>query len=596
MANLVEASLFDAGVYQIETSDIVQGGPGGIDNRAPQSLTNRTRWLLDNKLALDGSQAMTGSLQVGDGAANRTVSVNGLGAGVGGGSSFISRAAGVLRIAVGNVSSVLGGTYDANGIVLAASDLVLGAGSAPGAVLSAANRHFGVGTVSPQARLHGEQSNPANGVLQVLQNSASSAQTGALVQVGQTGLGSWRYGLVPGIDAWAIYGYAGGAYTEFLKLDSVGRLGLGVSPLNRVHAKFNTATADGLRIENAQNNSYATLTQNGTTGFVASWANATVLEAVCAAGGNFILSAFATPFQIQTGNARTVRFTVNLTGEVGIGKVASGGVQLDVAGQVRSTMTGANFRALNATGNGGGSLGANAGSNGGVTLSGDAGHIDFSADGALRGRWNDTGLRIGAGDASQALDVAGQGRFTLANGIPLAVLSGAIGSYAGIAIGRTAITDFQLSIAAAVNNFVTGSAAGDAVIAVAAANKLLLASGSNFALSIDASQNVVVTKAGVTANLSDFTARSLAASGYQRLPGGLILQWGRTGSLGAGSNTIITLPIAFPAANRIVVVTAETLGGSAQAHDSVSVRTLTNFTLGNASNADSVFSWFALGH
>lgn len=561
MANLVETSSFDAGVYQIETSDIVQGGPGGIDNRGPQALANRTRWLLNNKLARDGSQSMTGSLVVGDGTANLATTVNGLGAGVGGGSSFLSRAGGVTRIAVGNLSAVLGGAFDASGIVLAAGDLVLGAGSSEGARLKGDSRNLGVGTQSPGARLHAEANNPASGVLQILQNSAAAAQNGALVQVGQNGLGAWRYGLVPGVDAWAVYGFAGGAYTEYLKLDSVGRLGLGVTPAYRIHSKFSAATGDGLRLENSQNNGHVTLSQNGTTGlFPASWANATVMESVCAAGGNFILSAYATPFQIQTGNARAVRFTVNLTGEVGINRVASAGVQLDVAGQVRSNMTGANFRALNATGNGGGSLGANAGANGGVTLSGDAGHIGFSADSAARGRWNGTGLRIGAGDAAQALDVAGMGLFTLANSHPVRAFSGAAGAYVSIGIGRTSV-ELQLGVAASPNNFVTGSVAGDAIVAAAAGKKLFLAAGSGPALSVDDAENVLVLKGGVSANLADFNSRSLASSGYQRLPGGLILQWGPL-SAAFGTTQAVTFPIAFPLNNFGVFVSITGTGFS----------------------------------
>ena len=44
MSNLTEASSFDD-VYQIETTDDVIGGPGGLSNRQPQQLANRTRWL-----------------------------------------------------------------------------------------------------------------------------------------------------------------------------------------------------------------------------------------------------------------------------------------------------------------------------------------------------------------------------------------------------------------------------------------------------------------------------------------------------------------------------------------------------------------------
>lgn len=47
MANLAESSTFDAGVYQIETTDPVIGGPSGVTNTPLKSLANRTRYLKD---------------------------------------------------------------------------------------------------------------------------------------------------------------------------------------------------------------------------------------------------------------------------------------------------------------------------------------------------------------------------------------------------------------------------------------------------------------------------------------------------------------------------------------------------------------------
>jgi hypothetical protein len=47
MANLPENSTFDVGVYQIETTDYVQGGLAGTSNKQAQSLANRTKYLKD---------------------------------------------------------------------------------------------------------------------------------------------------------------------------------------------------------------------------------------------------------------------------------------------------------------------------------------------------------------------------------------------------------------------------------------------------------------------------------------------------------------------------------------------------------------------
>ncbi|EGY51996.1 phage tail protein [Neisseria shayeganii] len=45
MANLREQSLWEEGVYQIETSDPVMGGENGVSNRPLRQLANRTQWL-----------------------------------------------------------------------------------------------------------------------------------------------------------------------------------------------------------------------------------------------------------------------------------------------------------------------------------------------------------------------------------------------------------------------------------------------------------------------------------------------------------------------------------------------------------------------
>ncbi|MDG4811936.1 hypothetical protein P8629_02850, partial [Hydrogenovibrio sp. 3SP14C1] len=51
MTDLVEQSQFDT-VYQLETTDKVLAGPGGIANRQAQQLANRTKWLKDQLDAL----------------------------------------------------------------------------------------------------------------------------------------------------------------------------------------------------------------------------------------------------------------------------------------------------------------------------------------------------------------------------------------------------------------------------------------------------------------------------------------------------------------------------------------------------------------
>lgn len=45
MANVTETSNFDAGIYQLETTDPLEGGALGVLNYAIKGLANRTRWL-----------------------------------------------------------------------------------------------------------------------------------------------------------------------------------------------------------------------------------------------------------------------------------------------------------------------------------------------------------------------------------------------------------------------------------------------------------------------------------------------------------------------------------------------------------------------
>ena len=58
MANLKETATWEAGIYQLETSDLVLGGADGIDNKQPRQLANRTVYLkqeLENLATLVGS-------------------------------------------------------------------------------------------------------------------------------------------------------------------------------------------------------------------------------------------------------------------------------------------------------------------------------------------------------------------------------------------------------------------------------------------------------------------------------------------------------------------------------------------------------------
>jgi len=59
MANLVETSTFEAGIFQIETSTEVLGGPDGVSNTQAKQLANRTKYLKDHVDALEANVAGT---------------------------------------------------------------------------------------------------------------------------------------------------------------------------------------------------------------------------------------------------------------------------------------------------------------------------------------------------------------------------------------------------------------------------------------------------------------------------------------------------------------------------------------------------------
>jgi len=53
MANLVESATWETGVYQLETTDPVVGGPDGVSNLQAKQLANRTLWLKQQVDALN---------------------------------------------------------------------------------------------------------------------------------------------------------------------------------------------------------------------------------------------------------------------------------------------------------------------------------------------------------------------------------------------------------------------------------------------------------------------------------------------------------------------------------------------------------------
>jgi hypothetical protein len=105
------------------------------------------------------------------------------------------------------------------------------------------------------------------------------------------------------------------------------------------------------------------------------------------------------------------------------------------------------------------------------------------------------------------------------------------------------------------------------------------------------------TNVATTAFVRNAFVSSLLANGYQKLPSGLIIQWGASSAIAAGSNLAITFPIAFPAKAASVQLTSSTLDtGVGTTNSSVTGTGLTGFTINNRQNNSATFFWFAIGY
>ena len=121
MANLPETEDFADGTYQIETSDRVLGGPGGIANKQAEQLGNRTAWLRAAiAKIIDGTTAVGKATQL---AAARTLkfkgAVSGSGSYDGTGDTEIALTLVDTGVAAGTYTKV---TINVKGLVTGASN------------------------------------------------------------------------------------------------------------------------------------------------------------------------------------------------------------------------------------------------------------------------------------------------------------------------------------------------------------------------------------------------------------------------------------------------------------------------------------------
>jgi len=126
----------------------------------------------------------------------------------------------------------------------------------------------------------------------------------------------------------------------------------------------------------------------------------------------------------------------------------------------------------------------------------------------------------------------------------------------------------------------------------------------NFASNAEAQAFAVTNKPISPATLAaalQGSNQSLADNGYQKLPGGLIVQWGSTASLAAEAEGAVTFPVAFPSVSKVMATftyTGARFDSSQVPH--VREKSLVGFTAVNdqvaAGAKTGIIDWFAIGY
>lgn len=110
----------------------------------------------------------------------------------------------------------------------------------------------------------------------------------------------------------------------------------------------------------------------------------------------------------------------------------------------------------------------------------------------------------------------------------------------------------------------------------------------------------IMTPLKVAKLFSDTGRQSLAASGYQKLPGGMIMQWGTGTSSGTSRpNVTVSFPVAFPTACTSVIIVAVSGSNSyyGMLHAAPTASQFTGNTTSDAGLAGSLnYYWIAVGY
>lgn len=115
----------------------------------------------------------------------------------------------------------------------------------------------------------------------------------------------------------------------------------------------------------------------------------------------------------------------------------------------------------------------------------------------------------------------------------------------------------------------------------------------------NAASRVVGTGSNQIPDMASFASQK-AVTGWQKLPGGVIIQWGITPIINSESNNLITFPIAFPNGNLVQFTTYTNINADPATTNTYigQIRTVgsTNMNIRNLGPNVAQYNWLAIGH
>lgn len=146
-------------------------------------------------------------------------------------------------------------------------------------------------------------------------------------------------------------------------------------------------------------------------------------------------------------------------------------------------------------------------------------------------------------------------------------------------------------------NNVTVTCAGSDTLSMSASTVTtsVLGPGDTIVLMSNGVSSYSVEGGSVQLRYAKVFEASLAASGYQRLPSGLILQWGSSGSITTTPSTV-NFPISFPTACIHVNVQDQATASTSTSLHGVNNLTTTGFSCVAGSADGGNMFWFAIGY